>query len=463
MTSLADHFTPFPGLDATHRRMLDLTSLDAQGGWGGRERLATSRDQQRALMELAIGLGIDPARVTLPDGSPFAIGPETPPAFAWSGQSDTVSSSTDHAGARRVLHQAWLRVLSRPATLPELQAVQAIALYETGYGQFGWVPGSHNWGAVKCRGTDGAAECPAGCIPGQSPSAAARACWRSYPDDVAGAVDFVRNVTTARPRTMRALATGDADQIAAAMFAERYYVDEGAVKGSPVRLVASYANGIAKRAATIAKALGETPRVQRTGPAGRVSRIAQERPMVHLGDTMAAAVPLAALFGALALPPHFRIGDDGASNNPLSLPGGAVNDILPTFVTPDDARRYIRETDAQWERTDADIQAAAQVDPAFKQSWATDLESWRRFRDDAINTVGWLNTKATMQQTDRWGTKLVGWRKALLDAGGKLTGPGPVAPGQGAGGGSASGGWIQMALLVAALFGVGYLVRGFRA
>jgi hypothetical protein len=269
-------------------------------------------------------------------------------------------------------------------------------------------------------------------------------CFRSYADDVAGAVDLVRNLTTARPRTMKALATGDADQIAAAMYAERYYT--GTSK-SAEQNVARYAAALARRAGEIAKGLQESVRVAR--------RSIAEASTMHLGSV----VPLAALFGLLAM--RHAV---GAGERPGEIAGAAATgDILPTFVTPDDARRYIRETDAQWERIDSDLRAS-QLDDAFKRSWAADLEGWRRFRDDAIRSVGWLNTKATMEQTDRWASKLVAWRKAITDAGAKVTGPGPLAPGQGLGdGGTASAGWIQLALFVAALFGVGYLVRGFKA
>jgi hypothetical protein len=269
-------------------------------------------------------------------------------------------------------------------------------------------------------------------------------CFRSYADDVAGAVDLVRNLTTARPRTMKALATGDADQIAAAMYAERYYTGTSKIAAANV---ATYASAIARRAGEIAKSLHESVRVAR-------ARVRVDDGM-HLGTI----VPLAALFGVIALRHHIGIAGDA----PDELGTSAVTgDILPTFVTPDDARRYIRETDAQWDRIDSDMQAS-QVDAALKQSWATELEAWRRFRDDAIRTVGWLNTKATMEQTDRWASKLTAWRKAITDAGGKVTGPGPLVPGQGLGdGGTASAGWIQLALLVGGLFGVGYLVRGFK-
>jgi hypothetical protein len=396
---------------------------------------------------------IDPSRVMIASDGATYVATELPHFFL-SGQlpnGPTVSSSSDHAAARQVLNEAWIHVLGRSPSLPEVQAVQAIALHETGYGQLGFFPGSHNWGAVQCPGTWGSNECPNNCfmgkdsIPpgeGQSQPVTKSVCFRSYSDDVAGAVDLVRNLTTARPRTMKALATGDADQIAGAMFAERYYT--GVSKIAVVN-VATYATGIARRAAEIAKALHEQVRVTRRSGALE---------SVHLG----AMVPLAALFGVIALRHH--VGAAAQTRDEMAASSG---DLLPTFVTPDDARRYIRETDSEWERINADVQASS-IEASLKQSWATDLEGWRRFRDDAINSVGWLNTKATMEQTDRWASKLVAWRKTIADAGGKVTGPGPITPGQGLGdGGTASAGWIQMALIIAGLFGIGYLVRGFKA
>ncbi|WP_410959322.1 hypothetical protein, partial [Salmonella sp. SAL4433] len=73
---------------------------------------------------------VDPSRVMiLPDGSTHVA--TVPDHFMLTGQladSPTVSSSSDHAGARRVLYEAWMRVMSRPPTAPEIQAVQSIAL-----------------------------------------------------------------------------------------------------------------------------------------------------------------------------------------------------------------------------------------------------------------------------------------------------------------------------------------------
>jgi hypothetical protein len=228
------------------------------------------------------------------------------------------------------------------------------------------------------------------------------------------------------------------------MLAERYYT--GTSRSAAVN-VATYASALARRASEIAKALHENVRVARR------TRVPADG--IHLGSVL----PLAALFGVVAVRHHLGVAGENAEPSQTAVTG----DLLPTFVTPDDARRYVRETDSEWERIDADVQTSG-IDAGLKRSWATDLEAWRRFRDDAINRVGWLNTKATMEQTDRWASKLVAWRKAIADAGGKITGPGPVTPGQGLGdGGTASAGWIQLALVIAGLFGAGYLVRAFKA
>ena len=359
-----------------------------------------------------------------------------------------VASPTDYAAGRRIVYDAFAQVMSRPPSPYELQAVQAIALHETGMGQLGQFGGSHNWGAVQCPGTWGASECPAGCTLGKdsSPTTHAKAvCFRSYPDDVAGAVDLVRNLTIARPRTLRALQTGDADAIAGAMYAERYYTGTST---DPAHNIAVYAGGIARRAAELAKGLSEPLRVQR----------------YRVAPPSAGPAVLASAFALLALRRHLAAvaGEDPAA---VAVTGD-VGDWIPTFVTADDAKRYVREYDAQWDRVTQDVERVGDKMPAdLKQSWAVDLEAWHKFRDDAIAAVTFWNAKATMEQTDRWASKLIEWRKALEKANVPVTGPGPVTPGQGLGGqsgGILGSGWAQLALLVAGLFGAGYLVRGFR-
>jgi hypothetical protein len=179
-------------------------------------------------------------------------------------------------------------------------------------------------------------------------------------------------------------------------------------------------------------------------------------------------VTLASAFAVLALRRHLATVAAVTGNAGAAQTGWDIGEWIPTFVGADDARRYVREYDSQWEQLAQDIaRAGAKASPEQQQAWAIDLEAWRKFRDDAIASVTIWNARATMEQTDRWASKLVEWRKALATTI-PVTGPGPVAPGQGLGGqGSASNsilgtGWAQMALVVAALFGAGYLIRGFR-
>jgi hypothetical protein len=107
-----------------------------------------------------------------------------------------------------------------------------------------------------------------------------------------------------------------------------------------------------------------------------------------------------------------------------------AGDILPTFVTPDDARRYIDEVDAAYARLDSAIlPSAAPID--FKSSWGIQLASWKAFALTAKPTVGWLNTTAVMQQTDRFNEQLKNWFGAFQAVGGKPPGPPPIPPGQG--------------------------------
>ncbi len=405
--------------------------------------LATPPLAPHALASLASYFGADaPPAVPAPP-------PESPPM---------VQSSADHAGARRVLTEAWRRIVKRDPTAAEIQAVQAIALHETGYGQLGPFSGSHNWGGVQVPGSQGATECgPGGFLwhdttprPDGSDERYS-VCFRTYADDVAGASDVVRNLTATRPKTFAALATGDADRIAGAMYIEHYYEEHGK---TPAERIARYAQALSRRAADVAHALHE-PLVVRRG-------------VSHGEPLLAAALPLAALFAMLALA---HSGDEPeersyhAPGTPLfTIPSAQAEtgvDIFPTFVTGEDAKRYVNETDAAYQRLDQDIRGAAVPDD-FKSSWGLHFDAWKKFRDDALKNAGFFNAKAVMEQTDRWAKQLADWRESFTKTGGKPVGPAPPVPGQGVASATASAGWIQVALLIASLFGLGYLVRGFR-
>ncbi len=115
-----------------------------------------------------------------------------------------------------------------------------------------------------------------------------------------------------------------------------------------------------------------------------------------------------------------------------------AGDIFPTFVTADDAKRYIDETDTGFDRLNVAILASTA--PAdFKTSWALELGGWKTFATGARAAVGWLNAKAVMEQTDRWAAQLVDWRASFSKIGGSAPGPAPLPPGQGAPSSSAVG------------------------
>ena len=107
-----------------------------------------------------------------------------------------------------------------------------------------------------------------------------------------------------------------------------------------------------------------------------------------------------------------------------------AGDLIPTFVTPEDARRYIDEVDAGYARLDSAVLAST-VSSDFKTSWGIQLASWKAFALSAKPTVGWLNTTAVMEQTDRFNDQLKNWYSGFQVVGGKPSGPPPTPPGQG--------------------------------
>lgn len=110
-----------------------------------------------------------------------------------------------------------------------------------------------------------------------------------------------------------------------------------------------------------------------------------------------------------------------------------AGDILPTFVTPDDARKAIDETDAAYERFNLSVLASTTAPPEFKASWGVQYAGWKTFATGARATVGFLNTKAVMDQNDRYQAQLGDWSKSFALVGGVAPGPAPAAPGQGTG------------------------------
>lgn len=157
--------------------------------------------------------------------------------------------------------EAWRRVVGRDPSPTELQAASAISRHETGFSTYKPFGGHNNYGAVQCCKPNANGECPAGSFlhkdsypTDKGTSVSYAICFKSYPDPVTGAADFVRNITTRRPRTMAALATGDAWQIAAAMYDERYYQGFGATREKRIE---GYQKAIIANGEKNARELGE--------------------------------------------------------------------------------------------------------------------------------------------------------------------------------------------------------------
>ena len=108
-----------------------------------------------------------------------------------------------------------------------------------------------------------------------------------------------------------------------------------------------------------------------------------------------------------------------------------AGDLFPTFVTPEDAKRYMGEVDTGYSQLDAAIQSFPTAPSDFKVAWALQIGGWKAFFSGAMASVGWLNTTAVMQQTDRFNSQLAEWRKSFAAIGGRPPGPGPLTPGQG--------------------------------
>jgi len=127
--------------------------------------------------------------------------------------------------ARPIIVAAWQAVLGRAPSIFEAQLTGAIARAETGYGTWtGPCEGSHNWGAIMCRsGSTESAACCAHDDTRQDGTPFA-ALFKVYPDDLAGATDLVRELTTRRPLTRAALGQGSSVRaVSEALYRERYY------------------------------------------------------------------------------------------------------------------------------------------------------------------------------------------------------------------------------------------------
>lgn len=182
-----------------------------------------------------------------------------------------------HAEARATLLRVWPAANLGEATPQALQAMQAVAMLESGYGT-GWragspMEGSHNWGGTQAGVS---APCPPGtALQGDrhADGTPYKTCFRLYPDDDAGALDMLRTVRR-RWGSLRlaVLSSGDADAFSDAQIGSGYTEGTGA---NPLARRIDYRDKhFLPAVRSIAKALGEPVRWQATGAleAGGASR-----------------------------------------------------------------------------------------------------------------------------------------------------------------------------------------------
>lgn len=237
------------------------------------------------------------------------------------------SPTVSHQQARAWLLQAWAQVFPNvEPTLSALQAVQAVSLHETGYGR-GWKDAmrySYNQGAVQCgKVQDKDGNCPAGCAPyGDSRptpqgQVAYAACFKVYPNDVAGWADLLRVMGKANVRAV--WNDGDLDAVALGM-RKNYYFGGICTNKKPSPLppckvfddkmaAAQYANALEIAVNKMAAALKERVAIRRSGKLGEVpSTDAQGNPVyktrvplrgrVHLTTAAMMATVAGAIFAA---------------------------------------------------------------------------------------------------------------------------------------------------------------------
>lgn len=197
----------------------------------------------------------------------------------------TRSGAADVRG-RAILEDAWDSLVSDGKTMPSrsvsaLQAVQAVALVEGGYGNgFGRCPDvKNNWGSTQLPHSPRAPAdsisgpqtitCPpaSGWCTDSSPDDQGRTSWyqvcfESFDSPRDGARNFLRRLLIDRPTVAAVIGGGSADAIAMAMYDARYYQGFGKTKADRV---AHYADGIAARAKQVATSLAEPWSVLRSG------------------------------------------------------------------------------------------------------------------------------------------------------------------------------------------------------
>lgn len=170
-----------------------------------------------------------------------------------------ISSPNDHANAKPVIREAWIKVHGKEPTAKEALYAQSVAALETGYGRLGQFAemakrGLYNWGGVqKSVNPDGT--CPPGFALGSDQG---KVCFHVYPSDAEAAAKFIWELTV-NPNFNRSLVlnamSGEPNDVAAAMYKAKYY--EGKRGTTDDEKINFYANAIRSRAKEIGNALSE--------------------------------------------------------------------------------------------------------------------------------------------------------------------------------------------------------------
>lgn len=205
-----------------------------------------------------------------------------------------------HRWARGVLEQAWPVVHGTKPTQRELDAVQGVAAFDGGYGR-GYtkkteLQGAHNWGAVQCCMPKNG-ECPGGSIKSSDYNSKTGkeyvVCFKAYPDDVAGAADVIRHLTTHRPKTWAAIKAGlPVQDWVRWMYVEHYFGGFKDPTTQGEQNVTDYAGAVWRQLQKIWAELGETPSFERGTAAG-----GPLRPSVTPGSSPPSSAPPASSAG----------------------------------------------------------------------------------------------------------------------------------------------------------------------
>jgi len=133
-----------------------------------------------------------------------------------------------HEEARTILLDAFGRVFGRSPSLAEIQAVQAVALLETGYGR-GWKGtgrGSNNWGAITTTRPDSLSfEHRDSRRDAGTGEIVEYVTWfRGYPSPVDGAADLVSVMYVRRPSVLEAAKAADLYGVSRELRETSYYL-----------------------------------------------------------------------------------------------------------------------------------------------------------------------------------------------------------------------------------------------